>query len=327
MSILGCSADELGEVLRALGFRSEKRVRPAPVKAVPPTSEAGASTSQEAQSVDDNTGQPPQPTTVEGAETDIAATSGPESAQTLSAQTLSAPTPVATSTDAPANADAPSPDTPSPDTPSPDTPSHDTSVVHATSADQHPDGVTASTGTTSNGEAEAHADDTIAHQSELDDAQTWQGERATEAMVSEGQASEIPAFESQDDGMIEVWRPRRRHEGNRPRGRRPRQGQGAASKDKPDTTSEQRGGPDRHRREASGNQQPGDQRGRGRKGKGGGKPGQRGDRGRTDQGGRKPQVVSAGPKKAEKAASESSPFAALVALKESMEDKEKAREK
>ncbi len=30
MSILGCSTDELGEVLRALGFRSEKRPRPAP---------------------------------------------------------------------------------------------------------------------------------------------------------------------------------------------------------------------------------------------------------------------------------------------------------
>ncbi len=50
MSILGCSAEELGEVLKALGFRLEKRpittVAPAPTAAAPASSEAVASDAQ-----------------------------------------------------------------------------------------------------------------------------------------------------------------------------------------------------------------------------------------------------------------------------------------
>ncbi|MEO0730511.1 MAG: hypothetical protein AAFY64_09035, partial [Pseudomonadota bacterium] len=244
MSILGCSADELGDVLKALGFRSERRPKPdAPKKEV--------------------------------ARSDAAATqqSVAEDAPPLS-EPLNAGESVADNTTA------------------------------APEVAQQPNAAASAVATPASG-------------SEADAAPT-------------GRESTKP---TDDDGMMTVWRPRRRHEfaerGPRRRGRAPdRSASSDAAKNASDRGPRRDGSnagrPDHRKQNARSG--PSGRSGGDAGGKGGQRQGgkQRGDRrGNGPQRGggqRGPKVISAAPKRSDKSSpSADSPFAALSALKETLE--------
>jgi ATP-dependent RNA helicase SUPV3L1/SUV3 len=256
MSILGCSAGELGEVLKALGFRSEKR----PLTTEP--AEAGESQTAAAPDTPAPTADPPEPAA------DV---------ETQPAVALEAAAPAATS------------------------------------------------------ESSEPAQMAV---------EAREGAEASEAVTA---AAEVTASETEK--FEEIWRPRRhqrshRHEGSRrDRGR----AQNGPRKDRAAPHAAPSASPVGDGRAAAGAQNghapAGDQTDTGGRSNNGsrkregwrggdtkhdakGRP--RRDRehrkdGRRDEGRRTPQLVTASPPKSSSAAGDSSPFAALAALKERME--------
>ncbi|MEM1307054.1 MAG: hypothetical protein AAGG99_05985, partial [Pseudomonadota bacterium] len=275
MSILGCSADELGDVLKALGFRSERRAKPESERKQP----------------------------ARKAET---TTSGTEQVATPEASTAAAAGPAQTSASAPAAETASA--------------SQIDSASEASAPATEPQAV-AETDTTGTADASA--------------------------VFGDAPQKSTAAAEADDDAnFMTVWRPRRRNEfsDRGPRHRRPRDagaggprgrtGSGGprdgAAEDR--AASGERGGgrpgndrgrnSKRHAGPGGGSSPQGNKRDGGKRdgGKraGGGKPGGH----RHDGGGRGqrgPKVISAGPKRSDNRPAADSPFAALSALKETLE--------
>ena len=204
MSILGCSADELGNVLRTLGFRSEKR--PAPPKPAPRPMVA----------VD----QTPTPAASEG----LAAAADGELAEPAPV-TLDEATPA---TDAPP-VDLPTPEiaaTAEPETapetaaeaPSAAIPQAPTSETEPAAAASEPDPVAAThqadTAEASSADIPALPEADIAAQATSEETTSLaQAAGASEPATSD--ASEPSAAAPAEPEMIEVWRPRRRERGDR----------------------------------------------------------------------------------------------------------------
>jgi ATP-dependent RNA helicase SUPV3L1/SUV3 len=308
MSILGCSPDELGHVLRVLGFRSE--TRPAPVvEAEPPVADAVP----EAVSVADNetSAAVSEPAEIETPETGPSAE--PEQTPAIQNGESAIQKEVAEAVD---SAVAPS------------------------------DTVAQASGPASTERAESVAPpsqsgDAIEVSADAGDpAQTATTESA-------GSASDVGATDEgspyTEPQTIEVWRPRRRQdETQRPRGQRRRRGQrqateggeatadrtqqgDAAKRDGADGSDGRQhkdggrsGGDDRGRR--SGGRRDEDRTRNPRHGKGRPEGGKGGGRRRGDDDGRasRPRVHSSGPAKSG-GVDPDSPFAALSALKEALD--------
>jgi ATP-dependent RNA helicase SUPV3L1/SUV3 len=306
MSILGCSADELGEVLRSLGFRSEK-VRREQVPSLSGTAarkdavtngDAGAPGSAEAGGAAE--------VAVEAA--DMEATHDAPGVADTAAGDQNETLPEA---DVPANAVA--------GAASADTPAETTDEAQAQGDSAAPQ---ASAG-----------EETAANADQATDAQApdMQGDAVEMLDATAAIDSETPAQDAEQ--FIELWRPKRRNDGQRPRRRggggdrrrrdgrdnssqaQEQQGNGAPARaDQPaqgnagNRSREQEGGERKHDRGRGRDKRPGGHR-RG------------GERRRDDR--QKPAVHSSSPKKKSAGADPDSPFAALSALRLAMDDKDK----
>jgi ATP-dependent RNA helicase SUPV3L1/SUV3 len=299
MSILGCSPDELGAVLKALGFWVERRevapyaARPAPELPAEATGTALAETSA-APLEDAPTPQVAEATAVPGAEASAQAEPTP-------------PPPVegAAST----------------------TPASDEIAAPASDAEVAAEAETSG----------APAAESVPEPNPVSD--TVSAEPAGEAHAASGEAQAAPSAEAAaQPEVIEIWRPRRhRTDRNQPRDRRRgRRGQGgqprvaaapageqpaagaAAASDQPAGDKPR----ERHQQRGRDKDRHGSGRDRGAEQKGG-RPNKR-DRDRRSGGKRRdeprsPQVISSGPRQSKKGAVDpDSPFAALGALKDAM---------
>lgn len=327
MSILGCSPEELGHVLSALGFRSEKKEAPKPVPAPDTTAdgEAGATTSEvtspdaggdEASKAAGSTeGEPPA--------TEVQAT--PDDSPAIDAAAASPdPSSSATAPQGEPNSNAaaaseagkPSEVVPTPDV----TPVAASAVEQSVPEDATPEEA-------SSAEAEAASADAVP----AADAPSSPSSAGETAPVADGgSGTEAPA----EPVMIEVWRPKRRHDGGPRRGRGPRRGgQNAASGEqaehRPASGQGERPGGRQDRAAKSHNDRDGrrdnrrdgqrpNQDGKGNRGPGRGKP--RFDKsggGRRDDKRRGLNVHTSAPARS-KGMDPDSPFAALSALKDSL---------
>ena len=292
MSILGCSADELGEVLRSLGFKSEERKRseltalqPAiPAKEVS-SSEKDSATAQQSDAADTPSA------------TDEATSNTTEPSQSEASSDQSAGTEDANSTVAGTE---------------PITQSDD---VQANASETAPVEVVEQTPGTES------ADD--------------QGESSSDATAQEDATEPTTAV---DDDVILVWRPQRRQSGPR-RERRGRRGAGGGrtSDQQANSEADKTAGADKDTR--SNRNTPSTNRNDGRTdGRPNGRPKQRADGGRGDfkrgkdnrrnnrdrhrDDNRKPRVHSSSPSKKTQTIDPDSPFAALGALRQSLDDKD-----
>jgi ATP-dependent RNA helicase SUPV3L1/SUV3 len=299
MSILGCSAEELGEVLKALGFQSETRKKPKPA----PAEAAGEAVSEPAAANAEPTAEDATPENAEAATDAAAAEAEAEAPATTEPQD---------ETEAPVVEPSASPEQEAPPAAAPNEP------VAAYAGDAPAD-VTPQ---------ETESADAAAAEAATDASDTPVAAEASD--VTGTAAAEAKSEDGEEDSVITVWRPKRRHEmqGNRevrggPR-RRPNKG------GQPRAAGE--GGKPEERRQAGDRGPGGGKRdgarpnGEGRGGRPGG-GGRKGDRGRKGGGQdrRGPNVISASPKSGKAKVDADSPFAALVALKASLEDSSKEK--
>jgi len=339
MSILGCSPEELGHVLAALGFRLEKREapKPAPIAAAPAPTEATTSDTEAAtpeagpsEATASEAATPSDPSLSEPSAADQATPDA--SADAVPVEPVAsevAAEPVTTSTMTPSGDDAPavSAEVAETDTSKAAEAAAEGEVPEASAsaeASPVPDDVPSATdpaatdqATTAQETSESAAPDAVATD------QTAVDETATTPAV------EAPA----EPIMIEIWRPKRRHSGGQRRGRGSRQdGQNAAQGqqaaggtasgqgDRPerqDRAAKPRGGRNTGRDNRRDGQRP-NQDGKGNRGPGRGKP--RVDKpggGRRDEQRRGLNVHTSAPARS-KGADPDSPFAALSALKDSL---------
>ncbi len=198
MSILGCSADELGSVLRALGFRSEQR--PKPVTSVP-TRETIAAAEGRAADAATTAADASVPEPQSGLETlELVATASEDGAQ---AGPQSETAPISDAEALPSVDGSLRPDAASPE------PEPDAAPRAALADDGQSAGMGDSAGmveSTGQGERDSDAD-----------AVTMSDERPETASVEEDGgkpgAEEAVAAPPQEPELIEVWRPRRRNDG------------------------------------------------------------------------------------------------------------------
>ncbi len=296
MSILGCSADELGEVLRSLGFRSEERKR-SELSALQPAAPTKSPGSSETES--------------KPAPTEEAA----EATETESG------TPAAMSSDAPNQSEATADSSAAPAAQADVAPSEhagsEQSADEPTSAPPSTDGENAS-------ETRASEDTPT--------AETGSADMATSTASSEESPAEAaqPGTTTEDDVVI-VWRPQRRQSGPR-RDRRGRRGAGGGrgAGQQSASQSDQPAGADSkdnrsHRNGSAANRNDGrsDQRRDGARGDfKRGKDNRRKNRDRHRDDNRKPRVHTSSPAKKSQAVDPDSPFAALGALRQTMDDKD-----
>ncbi len=328
MSILGCSAGELGDVLRALGFRSEKRQVERPIEEAATTSQSDAVAEVAAGGVPAAQAAPsPAPQAAANAGQSAAASSQTDDGAT--ADTGASEQPAATvEQDAALQLSAPG--DPVSQSAAPQPTSSDDAVSQPLAAPSGSTDADAAEGDASSGtepgEAAVTGDDPEATSKERASVETPQ------AAADAGQQQT-----EDDENFIEVWRPKRRHDGPR-RGRRggdrQRRGRpgarkteaaapqatanaGAGQADQNNATGEARGDarPGRSGESRGGGRKP-PSGGRGKRGDGGrrhGKDHRRGDRG-------KPAVHTSSPKKSHTGADPDSPFAALGALRQAMDE-------
>jgi ATP-dependent RNA helicase SUPV3L1/SUV3 len=331
MSIMGCSADELGNVLFSLGFRKERRpIQAKPVIAAGPVEAAAGEPSAEAEA---SAGEAAEVVSAENVSVEAAHADQTETTA-IATSDESAPAQVS-ATDA-EEAAAPPP----------------VEAEAASLADAQPETVQAAG--PSIGESVSTPSD-VAASSEADaEAAIPADAAAPDEAGAEASAPEEPQFE-------EIWRPRRQGQGderraahrrhdrpdrqgqNAPRDRGPRHGDrptaataAAAATTPPADKADQRpqGEQQRHGRRRDGDRRRDDQRrddrpreGRpqeGRANEGRGRGDHRRDDHRKGGGGRPqsnaPRVQSASPRpQKDRAANADSPFAALMQLKEQLE--------
>ena len=354
MSILGCSPEELGYVLTALGFRSEKREAP---KSAPDPQVISPSAASDATS--DPEASPSSAAPSDGVSDAASADVDPQPAEAVSGPgpTLNQdpssvdPSPAAivggdTVRDAAQVADT---STPSADSSLSDAPPDQAAagngdetgavIAAAASTGETPDSGAAVEPTTTDGAAStlpAATEDAGSGQispteptivPSADEAEASPPGQPVEA--STGAANEVaaePASELPTEPvMIEVWRPKRRHDGGQRRGRGSRQGarQGArggqAGEAAPNANDDRSGRKDRAAKSRGDRDGKRPQRdGKGNRGPGRGKP--RVDKaggGRRDDKRRGLNVHTSAPARS-KGMDPDSPFAALSALKESL---------
>ncbi|MEM8974013.1 MAG: hypothetical protein AAGD43_18275, partial [Pseudomonadota bacterium] len=297
MSILGCSADELGEVLRSLGFRSEERKRSelTALQDHSATKEKASSDSEEAKT--------------DSAEAGTIAQSSEESAVTP---------PTGVTTD----------------------PTSDRAVGMDTNADNVAFEQVASDSSGSISQEPANPDAPVA----VEPSATSQENRAvdeqaaapenTPAVEAGGQpaSDDATAQAAVDDDIVLVWRPQRRQAGPR-RERRGRRGAGNARGPNQQTTSQANGSAEstaeapghQHKRGGSGKSKDDRPRQRVDGGRGDfkkGKDNRRKNRDRRNDDNRKPRVHTSSPSKKSQTIDPDSPFAALGALRQSMDEKD-----
>ena len=302
MSILGCSPGELGNVLKALGFRLDRRPAPQLAAVTETASDAGDEAA---------------------AETDAAeGTEGGEAAASQTAPVADAPeVPEAASVEA-ASASADEPGAAEVDTASPEAVSAEPPAI-ASDAEVAPAATAGEVGEPGEVGATQAAGD---------------GEAATVAAAGEqGPASEAEA----EVVYIEIWRPRR-HRADGERSPRRGKGQGRGRRSSGNGAAAHAGGPESSGaatgdRAAVQGRSEGDEKsgGGGRNRPKGGRPGgkrfdgdrpggdrgprkNRNDRDRNRGGNRKPEFHTSSPKRSAKMDPDS-PFAALSALKDAME--------
>ncbi len=312
MSILGCSPEELGNVLAALGFRLEKREAPKPAEVSeapkPPEAVAADSVKAATSTPEEFKSEPEAAAGHTVSDGDAAASVEPERG----------PAAIGSNADAEAAGDEKVPPEEVEAAASPDA-GERTADVAGTATDQpavateisKPASVSAETSPpTSTDEASAPSD-----------------EKAEEVEVSAEAVVEVPV----EPVMIEIWRPRRRHEGAPRRARGPRRGApssdqaSGANRGPPSAQSDEQGRSDRAagpRGERRDNRRDGGrpkQDGKSNPGAGRGKP--RFDKsggGRRDDKRRGVNVHSSAPARAKGGMDPDSPFAALSALKDSL---------
>ncbi len=294
MSILGCSPGELGHVLRALGFRSEDR-QVAPARETAPVN-AGSGNG-------------------EASGVSVAADASPDRAETPADADVAAVVPQEMTAEAPS-------------TVSLDAESDAVSGLPASATEDHAGGEVA---------VEAGAEDVAGVTADVDENGLTAGATpAPPVLVAEKDGEPVaagtdveasaPAPADAEDApvaaellTIEIWRPKRRHEGGRHRRERQRGARDGARK--VDQTQGEGG-------DAASTQAGDRAKGDGRGQKGVGRSGAKGGAQRFDKskGRRNPQrrgltVHTSSPKASsprERAADPDSPFAALSALKESL---------
>ena len=351
MSILGCSADELGEVLRTLGFRSERKLvekKPEPPAEPTRTENAAPADIAEPASDTDTTGAAGETE----AENDRAVT-----AQTADGLLSSAEGSEASAADAEAAqtaeqspgvqpGDGDSAERPNSaaesaaidngsvtvSAPPPVGEASSAAQVASSVSEDSPTTVVAAGDTSSDGPSSASAD-----------LQAATAEAAGSDAPSEPEAS-VKAADEEEAEYIELWRPKRRQDGPR-RGRRGgernRREQNSAGNAEGQDPGKSAGG-----EEAVAKDGDGGNRRRGKQGQGPRKPqsrpgaapsrdGRKNDRNRQRDDGRrrggdrnredrnKPMVHTSAPKKKGGSVDPDSPFAALSALRQSMDDKDR----
>ncbi|MEM7748525.1 MAG: helicase-related protein [Pseudomonadota bacterium] len=297
MSILGCSADELGEVLRSLGFRSEERKRSelTALQDHSPTKEKASSDSEEAKT--------------DSAEAGTSAQPSEESAVTP-------PTDVTTGQ------------------------TSDRAVGMDTNADNVASEQVASDSSESISQEPANPDAPVAVEPSVTDQENRAVDEQAAALedTPAAEAGGQPAIDdataqaSVDDDIILVWRPQRRQAGPR-RERRGRRGAGNARGPNQQTTSQANGSAEstaeapghQHKRGGSGKSKDDRPRQRVDGGRGDfkkGKDNRRKNRDRRNDDNRKPRVHTSSPSKKSQTIDPDSPFAALGALRQSMDEKD-----
>ncbi len=297
MSILGCSADELGEVLRSLGFRSEERKR----------SELTAL--QEAS--------PKKDSAVPDSELPTDASKADESTQPSEESAAVAASPATTeqSTDQAAGTDTDS---------NTGNSEHMEPSSSVSSSAEPTDAVTPA-----DAESPSEAGDKLIEKAEAaspDDAATAAAKEAPA-----GGDAEVTA-ESTDDETVLVWRPQRRQSGPR-RERRGRRGAGSGRGPNQQAGSQENGSAEstndtqghQNRRSGAGKSKDDRPRQRVDGGRGDfkkGKDNRRKSRDRRHDDNRKPRVHTSSPKKKAQAIDPDSPFAALGALRQTMDEKD-----
>ena len=327
MSILGCSTEELGQVLTALGFRSTKReVKPAAPAAAEATPDAVADgapdkAAGEPAASDGEAGAPVAAEAAEasvqefdGAQAAVAVAPEPDSGSETETETETAVTAAAGD----AGAAEPEPQVAAPDV------SQGVAAAEAVAGTATPDEPAAA----DHDGAGAGADAAATGDAPAFDAQSGAGEAAASSSADgeagSGEAGEAAASaETAEVVVIEVWRPRRRHEGGARRGRgRGRQGDGQRDGDEAGGAQRAAGDgrgrrPQDGGRRQAGGEKSGEQRA-------GGKPrgkNKRRDDGRRDDGrrdGRRASNVHSSAPARQKGIDPDSPFAKLSALKESL---------
>ncbi|MFT5508362.1 MAG: ATP-dependent RNA helicase SUPV3L1/SUV3 [Hyphomicrobiaceae bacterium] len=212
MSILGCSPEELGNVLAALGFRLEKREAPKPVPA--PEAKPAVAT-DDAAAPDALLEAAVSTETTAAADEPTAAPSdgnAPEAAQDSADNSESAPAEAAASPIAETTSDTTTPDPVAVSEPSSTAPTETSDGDTPAPSDVTPTPEKAD-------EAAASASATVASEDEA--KVETAGEPAPEVEASaDAPSADAPA----EPVMIEIWRPRRRHDGGQRRSRPPRRG-------------------------------------------------------------------------------------------------------
>lgn len=316
MSILGCSPEELGNVLSALGFRSEKREAPKPVAPAEAGSDGEAAPTAMANAAGDAA---QSPTTGDASEATATPDAPVQDAAGVVASEEASPG-GGPETEA-AGADATSR-------------SDDSDAAPGETAEPAPappgEGVNSDGPSGDATPATGEGGDAAAAMPVREEVQA--GDDA--APGSDGDATledgkEVAGEAAPEPAMIEIWRPRRRHEGGQRRARGPRRGANAqgtranrgASGEATDRQGRQdRAGRDRDgRRDGRRDGNRSRQDARGPSGQGRGKPrfDKSGGRRRDDkrQG---LNVHTSAPARAKGAMDPDSPFAALSALKDSL---------
>jgi len=324
MSILGCSPDELGQVLAILGFRMEKRA--APKAASEPTPKLAEQTGPDNQAaVEADT--PAEPPTVAATADDptaspIVAADAPEDATASAETSPQADTAVAVQANDATDADP------------------ERTSIAATDAIEPPaPGTTVTTGSSTEStatkepgsgpiEGEADAQEWAAAPPSVDTStlsETPASATSTEPQPAESQSGDAAldseadpavASDTAEPEMIEIWRPRRRQEGGH---RRPRnRGRDQRSSNAPQADG-QANGSDRVDQRAPRNKsgRPPNRPDGGGPGKQtpGGRGKRRFDKGRGDDRRRSGPTVHTSAPARSKGADPDSPFAALSALK------------
>ncbi|MEM7776827.1 MAG: helicase-related protein [Pseudomonadota bacterium] len=231
MSILGCSTEELGEVLQALGFRSEKRPRPKPVVVT---------------AADEDTAAVPSAATPDDAAQDGAANaSDSESSNaTNGAETPAASELPASAGDNEATAVTAAQDDTSTVEPKPAEDEAAVAVAMPAESDplaETPSALPQTADTPDEGVAAEALEPAMAAATQEDPATTTVDSAELQTQSAEAEAVEAG---TEEEAMIEVWRPRRRSErGPRHDGRRRGRAPGArGGADRPSGDREQGGG-------------------------------------------------------------------------------------
>lgn len=311
MSILGCSTEELGQVLTALGFRSTTRE----VKPVVPDA-AGTTANAATDGAQDKEKDAPEAATVGGpAEPAVVAEVAVEAApETDAVQSGAAEETAAESSGADVAGDAVAAEAQS---------QIASSGVSESAAEAEALAATAAAAETAAVDQEsASADAAVSADAPASqapgDKEEAEASSSPDGDAAAGEASDAAATsETAEVVVIEIWRPRRRHEGGARRGRG-RGRQGGGQRDGDAAAAPRAGGEGRERRPQDGGrrQAGGEKRGDQRPG---GKP--RGKNKRRDDGrrdGRRASNVHSSAPARQKGIDPDSPFAKLSALKESL---------